>query len=350
MQILKGGDQCEVRSRCVTCPCFAYLSRLCALQIGERGINLSGGQKARVSLARAAYANAEVVFADDPLAAVDAHVGEAIFDGCFLQLMRGKTRVLVTNQLAVLPRVDRIVVVDHGAIAQVGTYHELEHQEGVFRTLLETLGKEQHEGAWCPLVAGLVLLGIPSRIKFCNAVGAHLLVTDCPRVRSDEEADTDDEGVFEGDDDYLSEQDEIDAHSEVDPEGSILAGADAEIPRSRSGSLTIMRDRVASTASKARSGSRARTKSRARRGTRGRMSTVSAAQCVAGWWSARSLVASRIGCVCRVRRRSKASSRSRRSARRASWTPRHTSTTTMPWAAGLCVWLSWRSWRLRVAG
>ena len=81
---------------------------------------------------------------------VDAHVAEAIFDGCFMNLMRNQTRILVTNQLSVLPRVDRILVLEEGKIAQQGTYAELEAAPGVFRTLLETLGKEQDEGAWMP--------------------------------------------------------------------------------------------------------------------------------------------------------------------------------------------------------
>ncbi len=59
--VLPGGDQCE---------------------IGEKGINLSGGQKARVALARACYKDTDVVLLDDPLSAVDAHVGQALFDSC----------------------------------------------------------------------------------------------------------------------------------------------------------------------------------------------------------------------------------------------------------------------------
>ena len=73
-------------------------------EIGERGINLSGGQKARVSLARAVYSNADVYFLDDPLSAVDAHVGQHLFEKCLMQLVRrGKCVVLVTNALQFLP-------------------------------------------------------------------------------------------------------------------------------------------------------------------------------------------------------------------------------------------------------
>lgn len=68
-------------------------------EIGEKGINLSGGQKARVSLARAIYQNADIFLFDDPLAAVDAHVGKHIFEQVIGPngLLRNKTRLLVTH-------------------------------------------------------------------------------------------------------------------------------------------------------------------------------------------------------------------------------------------------------------
>ncbi|KAI8619285.1 hypothetical protein BC830DRAFT_1060513, partial [Chytriomyces sp. MP71] len=68
-------------------------------EIGERGINLSGGQKQRVQIARAVYFDPDIVLLDDPLSAVDAHVGRALFENCLLEKLAGKTRVLVTHQL-----------------------------------------------------------------------------------------------------------------------------------------------------------------------------------------------------------------------------------------------------------
>lgn len=73
------------------------------LQIGERGLNLSGGQKQRISLARAVYSNKDVVLLDDPLSAVDAHVGKHIFEECIKKELQGKSVVLVTHQLQVEP-------------------------------------------------------------------------------------------------------------------------------------------------------------------------------------------------------------------------------------------------------
>ena len=79
-------------------------------QIGERGLNLSGGQRQRVSLARAVYSNHDIYLLDDPLSAVDAHVGRHIFEECIKKTLRGKTVVLVTHQLQVtaLPGCDLV--------------------------------------------------------------------------------------------------------------------------------------------------------------------------------------------------------------------------------------------------
>lgn len=99
-------------------------------EIGERGINLSGGQKQRVSLARAVYADRDLYVFDDPLSAVDQHVGKKLFFGCFCGALSGKTRVLVTNQLHYLPHCDRVAVLAHGKIVAIGTYAELVANKG----------------------------------------------------------------------------------------------------------------------------------------------------------------------------------------------------------------------------
>ena len=67
------------------------------------GINLSGGQRQRISLARAAYSGAEVYLLDSPLSAVDQLTGGHIFRHCFKNLLAGKTIILVTHQLHLLP-------------------------------------------------------------------------------------------------------------------------------------------------------------------------------------------------------------------------------------------------------
>lgn len=91
-------------------------------EIGEKGINLSGGQKARVSLARAVYQNCDIYILDDPLSSVDAHVGAHIFHQCFLSALKGKTRILVTHNTNFLSLVDRVIVMESGNIAETASY------------------------------------------------------------------------------------------------------------------------------------------------------------------------------------------------------------------------------------
>jgi ATP-binding cassette, subfamily C (CFTR/MRP), member 1 len=99
-------------------------------EIGERGINLSGGQKARVALARAVYADTDIVLLDDPLAAVDAHVAQHLFDSCIVEtlLAQNKCVILVTNALQFIKDASKIVVLQDGCVVESGTYTELYEQ------------------------------------------------------------------------------------------------------------------------------------------------------------------------------------------------------------------------------
>jgi len=96
-------------------------------EIGERGINLSGGQKARIAIARAVYRpNYDILMLDDPLSAVDPHVAHAIFEQCIFCLAGGKTRLLVLNShYDLLPRADRILVIQDGRLVADGSHDEV---------------------------------------------------------------------------------------------------------------------------------------------------------------------------------------------------------------------------------
>ncbi|KAF0492846.1 ABC transporter [Gigaspora margarita] len=81
-------------------------------KIGEKGINLSGGQKQRISIARAVYYDADIVLLDDPLSAVDTHVGSYLFTNCIQGALAKKTRLLVTHHLHYLPQVDYVIYME----------------------------------------------------------------------------------------------------------------------------------------------------------------------------------------------------------------------------------------------
>lgn len=97
--------------------------------VGEKGVSLSGGQKARINLARAVYKKADIYLLDDPLSAVDSHVGKNIFKECILKLLKNKTVLLVTHQIQHLNKLENILVIANGHIKAQGSYKELEKLE-----------------------------------------------------------------------------------------------------------------------------------------------------------------------------------------------------------------------------
>ncbi|PNF43102.1 Cystic fibrosis transmembrane conductance regulator [Cryptotermes secundus] len=129
--------------------------RICALQkdfdmfrhgdrtlVGEKGISLSGGQRARINLARAVYRNADVYLLDDPLSAVDTHVGKHLFEECIKTHLRNKTRILVTHQLQYIKDADMVAILNNGEIEKQGTYAEMQNSGLNFAKLL---AKDENE-------------------------------------------------------------------------------------------------------------------------------------------------------------------------------------------------------------
>ncbi|XP_030057237.1 ATP-binding cassette sub-family C member 4 [Microcaecilia unicolor] len=110
--------------------------------IGDRGVTLSGGQRARVNLARAVYQDADIYLLDDPLSAVDTEVGRHLFQKCICQVLHKKICILVTHQLQYLHVAKQILVLKEGQVVGKGTYSEL-LQSGVdFASLLKQNGEE----------------------------------------------------------------------------------------------------------------------------------------------------------------------------------------------------------------
>ncbi|CAK8671761.1 unnamed protein product [Clavelina lepadiformis] len=143
-------DVCKYQDTVEACELkedFEMLPASDQTEIGERGINLSGGQKQRISIARAVYQDSDVYLFDDPLSAVDAHVGKNLFDnvlgpgGC----LQRKTRLLVTNGISFLPQVDIIVVLVDGKISEIGHYDELLEKNGVFSEFLKNYANNEEK-------------------------------------------------------------------------------------------------------------------------------------------------------------------------------------------------------------
>jgi energy-coupling factor transporter ATP-binding protein EcfA2 len=138
---------------------YAETIRVCALQrdltlllagdlteIGERGSNLSGGQKQRVSLARAVYNDSEIIVLDDPLSAVDQHVGQQIFNECIKGFLKDRAVVIAMHQLQYLPQADLVVLIKNGRIEHQGKYEDLINQVPSFAHLIENHVSGGEEG------------------------------------------------------------------------------------------------------------------------------------------------------------------------------------------------------------
>ncbi|XP_033099970.1 multidrug resistance-associated protein 4-like [Anneissia japonica] len=113
--------------------------------VGERGVTLSGGQRARIGLARAVYNDMELYLLDDPLSAVDTQVGRHLFDVCIRKGLKDKPCILVTHQLQYLESVDKVLVMKDGQVAGYGTYDELRSSGIDFNVFLkkrETIGDD----------------------------------------------------------------------------------------------------------------------------------------------------------------------------------------------------------------
>ncbi|KAF8978331.1 hypothetical protein BGZ46_006592 [Entomortierella lignicola] len=127
----------EVISACELTRDLSLFPQGDATIIGEKGVILSGGQRARVSLARAAYKDSDVYILDDPLSAVDPKVGRALFDNCINGILKGKARVLVTHQLQYIKDCKNVVVLERGQITHMGPVDEVMREEVEVEQLIQ---------------------------------------------------------------------------------------------------------------------------------------------------------------------------------------------------------------------
>ena len=113
-------------------------------EIGEKGLNLSGGQKARISTARAIYADSEIYIFDDPLSALDAYVGMNLFKGVFNEFLKNKTFIITTHALQYLNFFDKIIFMNNGHIEWMGTYDEIINQD-FYAEFVKNIEKKESE-------------------------------------------------------------------------------------------------------------------------------------------------------------------------------------------------------------
>ncbi|KAJ6635066.1 Metal resistance protein YCF1 [Pseudolycoriella hygida] len=171
----------KVIHACALTPDLEMLPAGDQTEIGERGINLSGGQKQRVALARAVYSEADIYLLDDPLSAVDSHVGKHIFSNVFDEntgLLRGKCRLLVTHAVVYLPKVSEIFVMVNGKVTENGSYPELLAQRGAFAEFLIHHIKEidDYKRVTEKKEAASGSVGIAVYIRYFKSIGVYFCV------------------------------------------------------------------------------------------------------------------------------------------------------------------------------
>ncbi|XP_036731041.1 ATP-binding cassette sub-family C member 5 isoform X1 [Manis pentadactyla] len=129
----------SVLNSCCLRPDLAILPNSDLTEIGERGANLSGGQRQRISLARALYSDRDIYILDDPLSALDAHVGNHIFNSAIQKHLKSKTVLFVTHQLQYLADCDEVIFMKEGCITERGTHAELMNLNGDYATIFNNL-------------------------------------------------------------------------------------------------------------------------------------------------------------------------------------------------------------------
>ncbi|XP_064158420.1 multidrug resistance-associated protein 5 isoform X2 [Anguilla rostrata] len=128
-----------VLSACCLRPDLAILPCADLTEIGERGANLSGGQRQRISLARALYSDRSIYVLDDPLSALDAHVGNHIFNNAIKKQLRSKTVIFVTHQLQYLVDCDEVIFMRDGSITEQGSHEDLMSLNGDYAAMFNNL-------------------------------------------------------------------------------------------------------------------------------------------------------------------------------------------------------------------
>ncbi|XP_060540944.1 ATP-binding cassette sub-family C member 5 isoform X1 [Pantherophis guttatus] len=128
-----------VLNDCCLRPDLAILPNGDLTEIGDRGANLSGGQRQRISLARALYSHKSIFILDDPLSALDAHVGNHIFNSAIRKHLKSKTVLFITHQLQYLVDCDEVIFMKEGCITERGSHEDLMNLNGDYAAIFNSL-------------------------------------------------------------------------------------------------------------------------------------------------------------------------------------------------------------------
>ena len=147
--IIFGNEYDEKRYQdCIKYACMTEDLKILAKQdetlLGDKGVNLSGGQKIRLSIARAMYSNDDIYLFDDPISALDIHVGKYVMEEGIINYLKGKTRVVATHAIAYLKFFDYIYIMDEGQIVEQGDYETIIHTDE-FAKIRDAANKAEEE-------------------------------------------------------------------------------------------------------------------------------------------------------------------------------------------------------------
>lgn len=104
--------------------------------VGDRGMKLSGGQRQRLSIARAVLKNPDILILDEATSALDTE-SEKLVQEALGSLLKGRTSLVIAHRLSTIVGADKIIVIEHGRIAEQGTHHELMERGGIYAHLIE---------------------------------------------------------------------------------------------------------------------------------------------------------------------------------------------------------------------
>lgn len=168
--------------------------------VGDRGASLSGGQKARINLARAVYRDADLYLLDDPLSAVDVHVSKHLYDECINGFLKDKARILVTHQVHHVKNADKIIILENGHVISQGTFNDVVNTDSEYARLLTVEPEPAEEEKPKPIEKNPKRISIRKKISISSSRSElsipDSLVQEEIHLEGEEQEDEEDERKF----------------------------------------------------------------------------------------------------------------------------------------------------------